>query len=210
MTSPLVDDRFFIWGAYKDPRVNPNSAVPNIVTSLDAPYDIDWNANITNSPVYGPAYGGFGGKHTLHKPPVGRQQGTLLSLPDSPENAPISDPTQVFQPRVGVSVPIGTPAAAYTAPLQVFEDHDTPNPLTELNDLVNGTGRAYRSAPFLVGAGPTATIAPAGPLYRDRNDQHPGAAPVFPEAFANVYRPRGAVRAGNARPCPSTCRPPTR
>lgn len=217
LRSSVVDPRFFLWSVGKDPLVNAAGAVPNLVTSLDLPYDGEWNTR-TLAAGYPLDYRRFSGRHTAHKARVGDPRGTLLSLPDSPGNAPVP-PGLVFAPRLGVSVPIGTPSGPYTGSLFFFEDHDTPNPNTLARDAEQP--EAYRPAPILLGDG---SIAPAGPLYGRRNDVHPGdresvptpfdigsatrplaARPILPAGAEGIWRPRRAVRGSGAnanRPVP--------
>lgn len=228
MRSNLVDQKFYVSAFGRDPLVTafgkdpitgnpygPGGLAPNLVTSLDEPYDDTWNTR-TGLAGYPASYAGFSGRHTLHKARPGQQQGTLLSLPDSPDNAPVP-PNLTFAPRVGISIPIGTPSGVYSSRLQFFEDHDTPDPRTSAGvaDLLAAdptTGfpigvRAYHPAPFLSASG---VIAPAGPLYGGRNDIHPGDGTqpgvskrkIFPADLEGVWRPRGAVQTPNNPPVP--------
>ncbi len=220
MRSNLVDQKFHIAAFGRDPLVTtfgtdpitgnpygPGGLIPNLVTSLDEPYDQNWNA-ATGAAGYPADYARFSGRHTLHKARPGQQQGTLLSLPDSPDNAPVP-PNLTFAPRVALSVPIGTPSGVYSSRIQFFEDHDTPDPRTAAGvaDLLNPFGvRSYHPAPFLTTSG---EIAPAGPLYGGRNDFHPGdatrpggKAKIFPAELEGVWRPRGAVVNGTNPPVP--------
>ncbi len=171
MQSDVVNQSFGIaaFGADPNPALN---GVTQVATSLDPNLDESWNT-ITGAAGYPEVYAQFAGKHTLHKAKPDAANPTLLSLPDSPENVVLL-PGQIGVPKVGVSVPIGTPVGTYTARLPIFEDHDT--------------NVEYQPAPVLANN----SIVPAGPLYNGRNDQHPGDEPILratglPEA---TWRPR--------------------
>ncbi len=196
LQSDTVDSRFGLSAAGKDPRVNSGGLVPQVLTSLDAPYDAVWNSLIasTTYPTELTAYKqqllSFGGRHTLHKQKAGITNPTLLALPDSPENLPVPA-TLIARAAVGVSVPIGTPSGVYSGPLVFFEDYDTPLPTAGV-----GAANEYRPAPILQGGGPIPL--PAGPLYAGTNLQHPGNNPILPgREYEGILRPQRKMALNN-------------
>ncbi len=198
LRSGTVDPNFGILSVSADPNAGlaTSNLAPNVVTSLDRSFDAAWDSILANNlpaGIYDTYYRGFGGRHTLHKARVGSTvEGAVLGLPDVPSGQEIGvDPAAIRKPLLGVSVPFGTPAGVYEsrlsgvagAPpmLSVFEDHDTQSQRSTI---------PYAPTPVLLANG---TIAPAGPLYNGRNDQHPGTAAILPVGVEGVLRARAAT-----------------
>ncbi len=62
---------------------------------------------------------------TLHKPRPGDPSPTVLSIPDVAYGDPgnlLGSRGDAARPKVGIAVPLGTPAGTYSAPIYVFED----------------------------------------------------------------------------------------
>ncbi len=206
MVSETVDPRFGIMATSADPTgYNAPGLMPQVVTSLDRFFDASWSALTAASPLFnipvsagGPTryqafYQNLGGRHTLHKPRVGQQGGTVLSIPDIPSTqlpgvgANAALPLVPTPTRIGVAVPLGTPSGVYksrigqggttlfNAPFQIFEDHDTVT--------------AYRTRPINTG-GSSIVLTPAGPMYSGQNLVHPGANPILPALGEGILRPR--------------------
>lgn len=57
---------------------------------------------------------------TLHKARPGDSAATVLTLPDVAYGNPLAVPN--VKPRIGVAVPLGTPAGTYSAPVYAYED----------------------------------------------------------------------------------------
>jgi hypothetical protein len=179
LLSDLVNPRFGIAALGVDPlwASTITNGISHVVTPLDREFDTAWNTAL-GAAGYPEFYARFAGKHTLHKAKPGAVNPTLLSLPDVPDGANLTQEQRALlaPPRVGVAVPIGTPVGTYSARLPVFEDHDT-DPAVP-----------YRPFPISNGG----EILPAGPLYNGRNDQHPGQEQI--RGGEGVLRPRRRIR----------------
>jgi len=68
---------------------------------------------------------------TLHKARVGDSTPTVLSIPDVAYGDPAGlltslAATREVKPKIGVAIPLGTPAGTYSAPIYTFEDNTPP------------------------------------------------------------------------------------
>ena len=63
---------------------------------------------------------------TIHKPRVGDNAGVIATVPDTPYDSidlPNLPLPRVQQPKVALSIPVGTPVGTYTAPIYPYEDN---------------------------------------------------------------------------------------
>ena len=150
LTSDQVETRTQvgrIWGVPFFPSIAGAAGNIGMVTSLDHPnsalnYEIDYQARYgAANPYFWPvpnpyvpggsplaAQGWTDGtqpRPTLHKPRTGDSSATVLSIPDVPHGDPqglLTSLNRDVRPRIGVAVPLGTPAGTYSAPIYVYED----------------------------------------------------------------------------------------
>jgi hypothetical protein len=119
-----------IWGRALSPALLGNNRMAGnigIVTSLDHggfPWDnLDlWDS--TRWAVASPYWpGGAQPQPTLHKARAGDTAPTTFSIPDVAYGDPLGALSSAGPARIGVGVPLGTPAGTYSAQVYVYEDN---------------------------------------------------------------------------------------
>lgn len=208
MRSTTVDPNFGVLAVGADPNANLPQAnvMPQVITSLDKPYDAAWNDYVQTGPaspgfvglpsaldptisVYQAYYAQLGGRHTLHKALPNAPAPTVLGIPDVPSSKAIAaTPPDAAGNRTPLEIP--TNAIANTVvgiavplgtPSGIYDSTASATPFAVFED--HDTENAYQPVPAVSnmagnGASRRPVLTPAGPLYNRTDLVHPGTNPI--------------------------------